>query len=462
MTDTVPTDVYTVPQERKIITAIPGPQSDALHARRLAVVPVGVSSVLPVYIARANGAILVDVDGNQFIDMGAGIGVTTVGHTEFGVVEAATEQLQNVTHTLFTVTPYEEYVRVAELLAEHTPGDFAKKTMLANSGAEAVENAVKIARKYTRRVGVAVLEHAYHGRTNLTMAMNFKAAPYSTGFGPFAGDVYRAPNSYPYHDGLSGSEAAARTIGYLEKTVGAYDLACLVVEPIQGEGGFVVPADGYLPALQAWCTENGIVFVADEIQSGMARTGAYFASEHFGLEPDLVLSAKGIAGGLPLAAVTGRAEIMDSALPGGLGGTFGGNPVAAAAAVAVFGEIERRGLLAEATRVEQTLSTGLLELQKKYDIIGDVRGIGAMIAIELVQPGTGQTTKEPNAAAVTALAAYAAQNGVLILTAGTYGNVLRFLPSVTITDALLEDALSVLDAGFASLTAAASASTPTA
>ncbi|CAN5369549.1 4-aminobutyrate--2-oxoglutarate transaminase [soil metagenome] len=451
MTDTIGTTSYTIAQERKIVTAIPGPKSDAIHKRRLAVVPTGVSSVLPVYIARANGAILVDVDGNQFIDMGAGIGVTTVGHTEQAVVEAATAQLHDVTHTLFTVTPYEEYVRVAELLAEHTPGDFAKKTMLANSGAEAVENAVKIARKYTRRVGVGVLEHAYHGRTNLTMAMNFKAAPYSTGFGPFAGDVYRAPNSYPYHDGLSGPEAAKRTIDYLEKTVGAYDLACLVVEPIQGEGGFVVPAAGFLPALQAWCTEKGIVFIADEIQSGMARTGAYFASEHFGLVPDLVLSAKGIAGGLPLAAVTGRAEIMDSALPGGLGGTFGGNPVAAAAAVAVFSEIERLGLLAEATRVEQTLSAGLLELQKKYDIVGDVRGVGAMIAIELVQPGTGPTTKEPNPAAVTALAAHAAQHGVIILSAGTYGNVLRFLPSLTISDALLEDALSVLDDGFASL-----------
>ncbi|RFA20363.1 4-aminobutyrate--2-oxoglutarate transaminase [Subtercola boreus] len=453
MTDTLGTSVYTVPQERKIVTAIPGPLSNALHERRLAVVPVGVSSVLPVYIAKANGAILVDVDGNQFIDLGAGIGVTTVGHTQAGVVDAAVEQLHDVTHTLFTVTPYEEYVRVAELLAEHTPGDFAKKTMLANSGAEAVENAVKIARKYTRRVGVGVLEHAYHGRTNLTMAMNFKAAPYSTGFGPFAGDVYRAPNSYPYHDGLTGAEAAARTISYLEKTVGAYDLACLVVEPIQGEGGFVLPAEGFLPALQQWCTDNGIVFVADEIQSGMARTGKYFASEHFGLTPDLVTSAKGIAGGLPLAAVTGRAEIMDAALPGGLGGTFGGNPVAAAAAVAVFGEIERLGLLAEATRVEQTLSHGLLELQKKYDVIGDVRGVGAMIAIELVQPGTGTTTKEPNGAAVTALAAYAASHGVIILTAGTYGNVLRFLPSLTITDALLEDALSVLDDGFRALAA---------
>ncbi|WP_082495760.1 4-aminobutyrate--2-oxoglutarate transaminase [Agreia sp. Leaf335] len=450
MTDTLNSS-YTVAQERKVVTAIPGPQSIALHERRLAVVPVGVGTALPIYIEKANGAILVDADGNQFIDLGAGIGVTTVGHTSARVIEAAAAQLGKVTHTLFTVTPYEEYVRVAELLAQHTPGDFAKKTVLVNSGAEAVENAVKIARKYTRRTGVAVLEHAYHGRTNLTMAMNFKAAPYSTGFGPFAGDVYRAPNSYPYHDGLTGAEAAARTIGYLEKTVGAYDLACLVVEPIQGEGGFVVPAEGYLPALQQWCTDNGIVFIADEIQSGMARTGAYFASEHFGLVPDLVLSAKGIAGGLPLAGVTGRAEIMDSALPGGLGGTFGGNPVAAAAAVAVFEQIESDNLLAEATRIEQTLVTGLEELGSKYDIIGDIRGIGAMIAIELVQPGTGATTKEPNPKAVDAIVAYAASQGVLVLNAGTYGNIVRFLPSLAISDALLTDALSVIDDAMATL-----------
>ncbi|WP_291056455.1 4-aminobutyrate--2-oxoglutarate transaminase [Herbiconiux sp.] len=457
MTDTIdaPADAatYGVPQERRVVTAIPGPKSEELHRRRLAVVPPGVSSALPVYIAKANGAILVDVDGNQFIDLGAGIGVTTIGHTDAAVVAAATSQLQDVTHTLFTITPYEEYVRVAELLAEHTPGDFTKRTVLVNSGAEAVENGVKIARKFTGRYGVAVLEHAYHGRTNLTMAMNFKASPYSTGFGPFAGDVYRAPNSYPYHDGLSGAEAAARTIAYLEKTVGASDLACLVVEPIQGEGGFVVPAPGFLPALQEWCTENGIVFIADEIQSGMARTGAYFASEHFGLVPDMVLSAKGIAGGLPLAGVTGRAEIMDSAQPGGLGGTFGGNPVAAAAAIAVFEQIESASLLAEATRIEGVLTAGLLALQEKYDIIGEVRGIGAMVAIELVEAGTGATTKVPNAAAVNTIVAYAAQHGVLALTAGTYGNVLRFLPSLAISDELLRDALTVIDEAFASLEA---------
>jgi 4-aminobutyrate aminotransferase/(S)-3-amino-2-methylpropionate transaminase len=308
--------VYTVTQERRIVTAIPGPRSKAMHERRLAAVSSGVSSALPVYIAKASGAIVVDIDDNQFIDLGAGIGVTTVGHSETSVVAAATGQLGDFVHTLFTITPYEEYVRVAELLAAHTPGSFAKKTVLINSGAEAVENGVKIARKYTGRRAVAVLDHAYHGRTVLTMAMNYKAAPYATGYGPLASDVYHAPNSYPYHDGLTGEQAAARTIAYLEKVIGASDLACLVVEPIQGEGGFMVPAEGYLVLLQEWCTANGVVMIADEIQSGMARTGKYFASEHFGWEPDLVLVAKGIAGGMPLAAVTGRAEILDASQPG--------------------------------------------------------------------------------------------------------------------------------------------------
>ncbi|MFC0682509.1 4-aminobutyrate--2-oxoglutarate transaminase [Lysobacter korlensis] len=447
MTDTLAVPHAVVPQERKIVTAIPGPKSQALHERRKAVVSDGVFSVLPVYIERAQGAIVVDVDGNAFLDLGAGIGVTTVGHTVENVVSAASQQLQKVTHTLFTITPYEEYVRVAELLAEHTPGDFAKKTVLVNSGAEAVENGVKIARRFTGRRGVAVLDHAYHGRTNMTMAMNFKAAPYAAGFGPFAGDIYRAPNSYPLHDGLDGPAAAKRTIQYLEKTAGAADLACLVVEPIQGEGGFIVPAEGYLPALQEWCTANGIVLIADEIQSGMARTGRYFASEHFGLVPDLVLSAKGIAAGLPLAGVTGRAEIMDASQPGGLGGTFGGNPVAAAAAVAVFDRIESDGLLAEAERIERALRPALEELQRKYPLIAEVRGRGAMMAIELIDPQTGEYA----AGAVTSIAAAVAQQGVIVLTAGTYGNVLRFLPSLAISDELIRDAVSVLDEAFAAL-----------
>ncbi|MEN9740653.1 MAG: 4-aminobutyrate--2-oxoglutarate transaminase [Actinomycetota bacterium] len=436
-----------VAQERRIVTSVPGPKSEALHARRQKVVSAGVSATYPIYVDRAHGAILVDVDGNQYIDMGGGIGVTTIGHTDDAVIDAATAQAHKVTHTLFTVAGYESYIRVCELLAEHTPGDFAKKSVLVNSGAEAVENAVKISRKYTGRSGVAVLDHGYHGRTNLTMAMNFKAMPYKLGFGPFAGDIHHAPNSYPFHDKLSGAEAAARTISYLEKKVGATDLACLVVEPIQGEGGFIVPADGYLPALQKWCNENGIVYVSDEVQSGIMRTGHYYASEYFGVVPDLVTTAKGVAAGFPIAAVTGRAEIMDASHAGGLGGTFGGNPMAAAAAVQVFEEIEKRELLKEAQRVEKTLKGALLDLQKKYPIIGDVRGKGAMLAIEFTEPGTDT----PISDVVPKVTAYGIQHGVLLLSAGTYGNVLRFLPSVVTSDEILLDAVSVIDEALASL-----------
>jgi len=320
--------------------------------------------------------------------------------------------------------------------------------MLCNSGAEAVENAVKIARKFTGKNAIGVLDHAYHGRTNMTMAMNFKNSPYATGFGSLGTAVFRAPNSYPYQDGLSGEEAAERTIWYLEKQVGAADLAAIFVEPIQGEGGFMVPAEGYLTLLQEWCHTNNVVFVADEVQSGMARSGTYFASEGFGLVPDLMTVAKGIAGGMPLAGVVGRADIMDAAHPGGLGGTFGGNPVSCAAAVAVFDQIERLNLLGEAKRVEKTLTAGLSALQKKYPLIGEVRGRGAMIAIELVVPGT----KKPDAAAVKHVVDHGFQNGLLLLNAGTNYNVLRFLPNVRMTDELIADALGVLDEAFATYT----------
>jgi 4-aminobutyrate aminotransferase / (S)-3-amino-2-methylpropionate transaminase / 5-aminovalerate transaminase len=441
MVDTHTPTLATVPVERRVVTAIPGPRSVELQRRRLAAVSGGASSAVPVFLTRAHGAIVEDVDGNAFVDLGSGIGVTTIGHTDDGVVAAAQEQVADLVHGMFTITPYESYVRVAELLAEHTPGDFAKKALLVNSGAEAVENGVKIARKHTGRQGVAVLDHAFHGRTNLTMSMTYKNMPYRDGFGPFAGEIHKAPNSYPLHDGLSGEAAAARTIAFLEKTAGARNLACLVAEPIQGEGGFIVPADGFLPALQAWCAENGIVFIADEIQSGLARTGRWFASEHFGLVPDLVLSAKALAGGLPLAAVVGRAEIMDASHAGGLGGTFGGNPVACAAAIAVFDGIERMGLLAEADRIGRTLAAALEGVRERHDVVAEVRGIGAMMAIELSDPITG----EPRPDIVSAVAAGAAQQGVLILTAGTDGSVLRFLPPLVITDEQLLDAVGVIE-----------------
>lgn len=434
-----------VEQQRKLVTAIPGPKSQALMARRNAVVSAGVGTSLGVFIERAHGAVIVDVDGNQLLDFGGGIGVTTVGHTDDAVVAAAKEQLDRVTHTLFTVTPYEEYVRVCELLAKHTPGDFAKKSVLVNSGSEAVENGVKIARKYTGRRAIAVLEHGYHGRTNLTMTMNFKPFPYATGMGPLASDIFHAPNSYPFRDGLTGEEAAARTILYLEKHVGAVDLAALVAEPIQGEGGFMVAAEGYFTKLQEWCTANGVVMIADEVQSGIARSGHFYASEIHGWVPDLVLTAKGIAGGLPIAAVTGRAEIMDSVHAGGLGGTFSGNPISCAAAIAVLESLEDGSRLKEAQRIEKTLVGGLTKLQAKHPVIGDIRGRGAMIAIEFVVPGTAETSKTPETDVVAFVVNYAAQQGVLLLNAGTYGNVVRFLPSLAMTDALIEDALGVLD-----------------
>ncbi|MGO3147993.1 MAG: aminotransferase class III-fold pyridoxal phosphate-dependent enzyme [Leucobacter sp.] len=429
-----------ITQERKLVTEIPGPRSREIHERRKAVIPPGVNTVFPIYVDRAHDSIVVDVDGNQLIDMCGGIGVMTIGHTDEAVLEAAREQMGRVTHTLFTMNAYEPYVRVAELLAEHVPGDDQYKTLLMNSGAEAVENGVKIARKFTGRPGVAVLECAYHGRTMLTSSMNHKAAPYAYGYGPRAGDIYRAPNSYPLHDGLSGAEAAKRTISHLEKTAGAEDLACLIVEPIQGEGGFVVPAEGYLPALFEWCKANGIVFIADEVQAGMARTGTMFSIEQFGVKPDMVLSAKGIAGGFPLSGITGRAEIMDKSQPGGLGGTFSGNPVACAAAVAVFEQVERLNLLDEARRIEQFFGDGLRQLQSEFDCIAEVRGIGAMLAIELTKPGT----LEPDAERVQAIVDYAGTQGVILLSAGLYGQVIRFLPSLKITDELLGDVISVL------------------
>lgn len=436
-----------VTQQRHVVTEIPGPRSKALHARRQAVVPPGVHSVLPVYIDRAHDSVLVDVDGNHIIDMCGGIGVMTVGHTDDAVVAAAREQLGKVTHTLFTMTPYEPYVQVAEHLAKHVPGSTPAQpyqTLLMNSGAEAVENGVKIARKHTGRPGVAVLEHAYHGRTMLTSTMNHKAAPYALGYGPRASDIYKAPNSYPLHDGLSGADAAKRTIAYLEKVAGAEDLACLVVEPIQGEGGFIVPADGYLPALADWCRTNGIVFIADEVQAGMARTGTVFSIEQFGVEPDIVLSAKGIAGGLPLAGITGRREIMGSSQPGGLGGTFGGNPVSCAAAVAVFEQIDKLGLLAEAKRIEQTFGDALRSLAVKHPSIGEVRGRGAMLAIEVVTPGT----LDPDPALVQRVIDRASQQGVLLLSSGVYNQAIRFLPSLKTSDEQLLDVVSVLDEAF--------------
>ncbi len=429
-------------QRRNLVTAIPGPRSQELTRRRADAVAAGVSSVMPVFVDRAEGGILLDVDGNSLIDLGSGIAVTTVGASAPQVVSAVQDAVARFTHTCFTVTPYEGYLAVCEELNRLTPGDHEKRSALFNSGAEAVENAVKIARRATGRDTVVVFDHAYHGRTNLTMAMTSKNMPYKDGFGPFASDIYRAPMSYPLRDayGSDGAAAAACAIRDIETQAGANRVACVVIEPIQGEGGFVVPAPGFLPAIAQWCQANGALFVADEIQSGFARTGDWFACDHEGIVPDLITTAKGIAGGLPLSGVTGRAEVMDSVHSGGLGGTYAGNPVACAAALGALAAVEEYGLLAAAQRIGEHATARLQAMASQNPCIGDVRGRGGMLAIEIVRPGG----IEPDAARAIAISKACHQAGVITLTCGSYSNVLRLLPPLVISDDLLGDALDVL------------------
>ncbi|MGV9269241.1 4-aminobutyrate--2-oxoglutarate transaminase [Kitasatospora sp. NPDC003701] len=445
-----------LPQERRLVTAIPGPKSQELQARKLGAVAAGVGTTLPVYVSRANGGVLEDVDGNSLIDFGSGIAVTNVGNSAAAVVAKATEQLAAFTHTCFMVTPYEGYVAVAEQLNELTPGDHDKRTALFNSGAEAVENAVKIARAYTKRTAVVVFDHGYHGRTNLTMGLTAKNMPYKQGFGPFAPDIHRVPVAYPYR-WLTGAEncaaeAAAQAIDIINKQIGAENVAAIIIEPIQGEGGFIEPAKGFLPAIVEYAKANGIVFVADEIQTGFCRTGQWFACDDEGVVPDLITTAKGIAGGLPLAAVTGRAEIMDAAHAGGLGGTYGGNPVACAAALGAIETMKEQDLNGKAQRIGEIMLGRLSALQEKFADndsvrIGEVRGRGAMIAVELVKPGG----KEPNAEATAAIAKACHAEGLVVLTAGTYGNVLRFLPPLVIPEHLLNEGLDILENAFATV-----------
>ncbi|MCO1598677.1 4-aminobutyrate--2-oxoglutarate transaminase [Micromonospora sp. RHAY321] len=419
--------------------------SDELHKRRGGAVARGVGSVIASYVDSAGGGTITDVDGREWIDFAAGIAVTSVGNSAPKVVEAVRAQAERFTHTCFMVAPYESYVAVCEQLNALTPGGFEKRSALFNSGAEAVENAVKIARHATGRPAVVVFDHAYHGRTNLTMALTAKNMPYKHRFGPFAGEIYRVPMSYPLRDGgLSGAEAAARAVEMIEKQVGAENVAALLIEPIQGEGGFVVPAPGFLPALRDWATAAGVVFVADEIQTGFCRTGDWFACQHEGVEPDLITLAKGIAGGLPLAAVTGRAELMDAVHVGGLGGTYGGNPIACAAALATIETMHELDLADAARRIEAVLAPRLRAVAERDPRIAEVRGRGAMLAVELVQPGT--LIPDPISTAAVSAACHAA--GLLTLTCGTYGNVLRFLPPLVISDAHLTRGADILDAAF--------------
>ena len=438
-------------QERRLVTAIPGPKSIEALKRRSEATSGGLGMAIPVIIERASDAILLDIDGNQIIDLGSGIGVVNVGNSANRVVDRVIEQVQAFTHTCFTVAPYMNYIEVCEKLNAMTPGTHKKKSLLVNSGAEAVENAVKIARHYTKRPAIVVFEHSYHGRTNLTMALTAKNMPYKEGFGPFAPEIYRVPMPYSFHwvgnQATITEDAIDMVTHKIDKEIGAHNVAAILIEPIQGEGGFIVPPKGFMPALAKYSADNGIVFIADEVQTGFARTGHMFAVEEENVVPDMMVTAKGIAGGLPLAGITGRAEIMDSVHASGLGGTFGGNPLSCAAALGALETMEAENLVARAQHIGKILGDSLRALQGKYPIIGEVRGRGAMQAIELVEAGT----KNPNTAAMNAVVKYCQSKGVLVLTAGTYSNVIRFLPPLVITDDLLQDALGVLEEAFASL-----------
>jgi 4-aminobutyrate aminotransferase/(S)-3-amino-2-methylpropionate transaminase len=436
-------------QERRVVTAIPGPGSQSLQERRRAAVPQGVGSVLPVYVTDAGGGVVVDVDGNSLIDFGSGIAVTNVGNANPRVVERVQEQVARFTHTCFMVAPYESYVAVCEALNRLTPGDHDKRSFLVNSGAEAVENAVKIARYATGRSAVVVFDHGYHGRTLLTMTLTAKNMPYKHGFGPYAPEIYRMPLAYPFRwpsgPGNAGPEAAAQAIDQITKQIGPDNVAAVVIEPIAGEGGFIEPAPGFLKAIAEFAGQNGILFIADEVQTGFARTGDLFACEHEGIVPDIITTAKGIAGGLPLAGITGRAEIMDKVHPGGLGGTFGGNPLSCEAALAAIEVIESEGLVGRARRIGETMLPRLRALASRDPRVGDVRGRGAMIAIELVKDDG--ITPDPGLTGRVAAACHV--RGLLVLTAGTYGNVLRFLPPLVIPEHLLAEGLDILDEVFA-------------
>lgn len=437
-----------LPQRRALVTEVPGPRSKELMARRRAAVPSGVGATMPVFASRAAGGIVVDVDGNSFIDLGAGIAVLNVGSSAPLVVAAVAEQAASFTHTCFQVTPYEVYVALAERLNALAPGDLDRRSFFVNSGAEAVENAVKVARSATGRSAVVAFDHAFHGRTLLGMTLTAKASPYKRSFGPLAPEVYRLPYSYPYRcaAGASyencGAACAEAAVTIMERQIGGDRIAALVIEPVLGEGGVIVPGAGFLAALSAYCAENGIVFVADEVQAGFARTGRWFSCEHSGVVPDVITTAKGLGGGLPIGGVTGRAELMDAVHPGGLGSTFGGNPVSCAAALAAIEEVEQGDLLAKARRIGEVFSSRLGQLVEECALVGDVRVIGAMAAIEFV---SDQKAKTPDAEAASRVLARCHAEGVIALKAGTFDNVVRILPPLVIGEDLLVEGLEVLE-----------------
>jgi 4-aminobutyrate aminotransferase / (S)-3-amino-2-methylpropionate transaminase / 5-aminovalerate transaminase len=446
-----------ITQERRLKTDIPGPRSSELLKRRADAVPPAVFNTVPIFAARASGAIVEDVDGNQLIDLAAGLAVMNAGNAPPEVVDAVTAQAERYTHTCFHVVMNEPYVALAERLNDLVPGAHPKKSMFVNSGAEAVENAVKVARYHTKRQAVVVFDHAFHGRTLLAMSLTAKVMPYKQGFGPFAPEVYRLPYSYPYRCAagaspeLCGEACAEHAIVEMNKHIGAANIACILLEPIQGEGGFVVPGAGFIPALKAYCEANDILFVDDEVQTGIGRTGRWFGIEHEGVVPDVVTTAKALGSGFPLGGVTAAADVMDEVHVGGLGGTFGGNPVACAAALAGLDVIERDGLVQRAASIGEIALPRLRALAERHALIGDVRGRGAMVAIELV---ADRDTKEPAPAAASRVIEECYRAGVIVLKAGTFDNVIRLLPPLTIDEGLLEEGLGVLDTAVATAAAA--------
>jgi 4-aminobutyrate aminotransferase / (S)-3-amino-2-methylpropionate transaminase / 5-aminovalerate transaminase len=430
-------------------TEIPGPKSNALAERRSAAVPRGLSHGTPIYVAKAEDAFLEDVDGNRYLDFAGGIGCVNVGHRQEPVVSAIREQLDRFLHTCVQVTPYENYVRLAERMNEVTPGRHPKKTLLGNTGAEAVENAVKIARAHTGRSGIIAFEDAFHGRTMMTLALTSKTHPYKAGFAPFPGDVYRIPYAYCYRCSyhLTYPSCDLFCARHLEDTfkrvVASEDVAAVIAEPVLGEGGFVAPPPEFFKILIEICHKHGVLFIADEVQSGFGRTGKLFASEHYGIEPDILVTAKSLGGGLPLAAVTGRAEIMDAPGPGGLGGTFAGNPLSCAAALAVLDLFQSKNLLDRADALGNQFQKRGREWQKKFPIVGDVRGLGGMRAIELVK---SPHTRQPASDETKQVGKYCYEHGLITLSAGSYGNVIRVLVPLIATDEQMNEGLDVLEA----------------
>ncbi|MED0901773.1 4-aminobutyrate--2-oxoglutarate transaminase [Bacillus nitratireducens] len=438
-------------KEKKDITTT---KSSILHERRKNAVPEGPYNITELYVQSAKGAIITDVDGNELIDFAGGIGMQNVGHCHPKVVKAIQDQVESSIHSCFHVAPYESYITLAERLNELTPGDFKKKTMFANSGAEAVENAVKIARKATGRSAIVSFERAYHGRTLLTMSLTSKVKPYKHGFGPFASEVYKLPYPYYYRadEGLTQEEVDKQILAYFERfmleEVASDNIAAIILEPLQGEGGFIVPTTTFMQGVRNICDKYGIIMIADEIQTGFARTGSLFAMDHFGVAPDLMTFSKSIAAGMPLSAITGRADLMDAPGPGQLGGTFSGSPAACTAALAVLDVIEEENLVNRAVEIGERMMEVFNSWKEKYELIGDVRGLGAMTAIEFVK---NKETKEPAAEEVKAIMKETHSKGVITISAGIYSNVLRFLPPLVITDEQLEEGLTIVEAAIAKL-----------